>query len=108
MTKKYFYITLFLLGFFSFGFSQEARTKGTDSVIDGLTVYPNPNNTGKLYITTSANDSKKVEIYDVLGKKVVDTTLFSKELNVSNLKQGVYILKIKEGEATATRKLIIN
>jgi hypothetical protein len=51
--------------------------------------------------------NKEVAIYDVLGKKVLQSTMTSKELNVSSLSPGVYIIKIKEGEATATRKLII-
>jgi len=33
--------------------------------------------------------------------------LNSKELNISALSPGVYIIKIKEGESTATRKLIV-
>jgi hypothetical protein len=49
-----------------------------------------------------------VEIFNVLGKKVLETVITSKEVNVNNLTAGVYIIKIKEGEATATRKLIIN
>jgi hypothetical protein len=44
----------------------------------------------------------------VLGKKVIDDNLYTKELNISNLNPGVYIIKIKEGEASATRKLIVN
>jgi Secretion system C-terminal sorting domain len=79
-----------------------------DPIIEGLSVYPNPNNTGKVYITTKLNLEKKVEIFDVLGKKIIDVVLFAKELNISQLNPGVYIIKIKEGEATATRKLIIN
>jgi hypothetical protein len=43
----------------------------------------------------------------VLGKKVFQATINSKELNISSISPGVYIIKIKEGEATATRKLII-
>ena len=51
---------------------------------------------------------KKIEIFDVLGKKVFETISASKEINVSALTAGVYIIKVKEGEATATRKLIVN
>ena len=51
--------------------------------------------------------SKEITIFDVLGKSVLNTTLNSKELNVSSLSPGVYIIKIREGEATATRKLIV-
>ena len=73
-----------------------------------MSLYPNPNNTGKVYITSRLNLDKKVEVFDVLGKKVIDITLYTKELNISNLNPGVYIIKIKEGEASATRKLIVN
>ena len=41
-------------------------------------------------------------------QKVLEIVITSKEVNISNLTAGVYIIKIKEGEATATRKLIIN
>jgi hypothetical protein len=50
---------------------------------------------------------KEVIIFDILGKIVLQSTITSKELNVSSLSPGVYMIKIKEGDATATRKLII-
>ena len=53
------------------------------------------------------SDSKEVIIFDILGKIVLQSTITSKELNVSSLSPGVYMIKIKEGDATATRKLII-
>jgi hypothetical protein len=37
----------------------------------------------------------------------MQTMLNSRELNVSNLTSGVYIIKINEKTASATRKLII-
>lgn len=93
-------------------FAQEGKSSGVaksqEPTIEGLSLYPNPNNTGKVFITSKLNLDKKVEIFDVLGKKVIDVTLYTKELNISNLNPGVYIIKIKEGDASATRKLIIN
>ncbi len=74
--------------------------------IAGLKVYPNPVTNGKLFITTDANVEKTVAIYDVLGKQVVNTTA-TEFVNVSNLKGGVYIVKISEEGKTATRKLVI-
>lgn len=112
MKKNYIYFLL--LFFFSFSASvvaQDSRSsvnKTQDPTIEGLNVYPNPNNTGKVFITSKLNLDKKVEIFDVLGKKVIDVTLYSKELNITNLNPGVYIIKIKEGDASSTRKLIIN
>lgn len=98
---------------FSFGLqAQENKfsvaTKTQEPTIEGLSIYPNPVNTGKIYITSKSSLDKKVEIFNVLGKKVLESVITSKEVNVSNLTAGVYFIKIKEGEATATRKLIIN
>ena len=112
MAKNYIYIILFFLSFSISALAQESRNSSSarsqEPTIEGLSLYPNPNNTGKVYITSRLNLDKKVEIFDVLGKKVIDTTLYTKELNISNLNPGVYIIKIKEGEASATRKLIVN
>ena len=86
----------------------DATNKTQEPIIEGLTIYPNPTSGGKIYISSKLSLDKKVEIFNVLGKKVLETVITSKEVNVSNLTAGVYIIKIKEGEATATRKLIIN
>ncbi|MFV8358297.1 T9SS type A sorting domain-containing protein, partial [Flavobacterium sp. XS1P32] len=73
----------------------------------GLSLYPNPVSNGKVYITTKNDLDKEIIIFDVLGKKVMQTMLNSRELNVSILTSGVYIIKINEKDASATRKLII-
>lgn len=74
--------------------------------IQGLKVYPNPVTNGTFYINTNADSTKEVVVYDVLGKQVVKTTT-NNAVNVSNLKGGVYIVKITEEGKTATRKLVI-
>jgi hypothetical protein len=112
MVKNYIYIILLFLTFSWSANAQEGKnnsiSKSQEPTIEGLSLYPNPNNTGKVYITSRFNLDKKVEVFDVLGKKVIDIALFSNELNISNLNPGVYIIKIKEGDASATRKLIVN
>ena len=72
------------------GFAQESKIQANDV----LGFYPNPVSNGKIYITSKTTLEKEILIFDVLGKKVLQTTLTSKEL-------------ISEGDATATRKLII-
>lgn len=111
MNKKLFYITSILILFFAMTVSaQEAKqsSKSQDnSGIEGLNLYPNPVNNGKVYITSKNDLDKSIIIFDVLGKKALQATISVKELNVSDLSPGVYIIKINEGEATATRKLIV-
>lgn len=107
MIKKYFYIILIFSVLFAFeGYSQV--NKSQEPTIEGLTIYPNPVNSGKIYITSKSSLDKKIEIFDVLGKKVLETVTSTKEVNISNLSAGIYIIKIKEGDSSATRKLIIN
>jgi len=88
-----------------------AYTLGTASVnrneIQNFTMYPNPVEDGKLFINTANNSIKKIQIFDVLGKQIFSTYLSGKELNVSKLNSGIYILKIIEEDKTATRKLVI-
>ena len=70
-------------------------------------MYPNPVSNGKVYISTKNDSDKEIIIFDLLGKKVLQTMLSTRELNISNLIPGVYIIKINEDNATATRKLIV-
>ncbi|RYJ52989.1 T9SS type A sorting domain-containing protein [Flavobacterium petrolei] len=111
MAKNYFYIIIVLVLLFSLSVSAQEtkpqpRTQET-ATIEGLSLYPNPVSNGKVYISTKNDLDKEIIIFDVLGKKVLQTTISSRELNVSNLSSGVYIIKINEKEASATRKLII-
>ncbi len=110
MLKKYFYIILFLISFTTttvVGQESKSSQKSIETSIEGLSFYPNPVTNGKVYISSKLNADKQIAIFDVLGKKVLQTLLSSKELNVASLSPGVYIIKIEEGDATATRKLIV-
>nr|WP_294929654.1 T9SS type A sorting domain-containing protein [uncultured Flavobacterium sp.] len=111
MAKNYFYITLLLAFFFTVSSSaQDSRQspKTRDAVnIEGLDLYPNPVTNGKVYITSKNDLQKEIIIFDVLGKKVLQTHLATKELNIPDLTPGVYIIKISEQNNSATRKLIV-
>lgn len=111
MLKNYFYIATLLGFFFTFSASaqetkQQPKLQET-TVIEGLNLFPNPVSNGKVYITSKNDLEKEIIIFDVLGKKVLQTLISSRELNISNLSPGVYIIKINEGGASATRKLIV-
>jgi hypothetical protein len=111
MKKNYFYSAILLVFFFSLSLSaqetkQQQKLQET-TTIEGLNLYPNPVSNGKVYISSRNDLDKEIIIFDVLGKKVLQTMISSKELNISNLNSGVYIIKINEGLATATRKLIV-
>ena len=107
MSKNYLYILLIFFVLSSYSAAAQDSKSQNNTVIEGLNFYPNPVSNGKVYVSSKLGLEKEIVIFDVLGKKVYQTTLVTKELNIATLAPGVYIIKIKENEATATRKLII-
>jgi len=100
--KNFYFVLLFLC--FSFGFAQQSQG---ESDIEGLKLYPNPVTSDKIFISTAQNGAKQVSIFDVLGTKVMETTILGRELSLSDLDKGVYIMRVVEKDKVATRKLII-
>jgi len=61
-----------------------------------IQIYPNPT-TGQLIINNEQLTIKNVEIYDVVGKKLVSQFTFHDshiEIDISHLANGLYFLKI--------------
>lgn len=101
---------LFLISFQGFSQSEMRNISAQQqNNIEGLSIYPNPVSNGKLYIyiTSKRNLTKTIEVYNVLGKRISATVLTGKELSISELGTGVYILKITENNISETRKLVI-
>lgn len=73
--------------------------------IQGLNVYPNPAK-DFVYVHSESGLEKQVQIFDMTGKKVLNTNTNS-QIDISNLKKGIYVMRIKENGKEATKKLII-
>lgn len=93
----------------AFSGTVEPTVAGIDTQdIAGLKLFPNPLTAGAtLNITSNNNADKAVAIFDILGKQVFNGSTVRGTVNTSNLTAGVYIVKITEGNETATRKLIV-
>lgn len=68
-------------------------------------VYPNPS-TGQFYIT-GINDAN-IDIFNISGQKVAEYKNSNGKMNLSNLKNGVYFLKINSGESIITKRISIS
>lgn len=77
---------------------------------NSFVVYPNPT-TSKIYITSKENVGT-YEIYNTLGQKVgegaFNDSLNDKELDLSNLQNGLYILNLRGTNFNKTVKIIKN
>jgi hypothetical protein len=77
----------------------------TENNIDNnFKISPNPATDN--FTIEMENEVKSVEIYSLQGHKVM--TASSKEINVSILSKGIYLIRIEDSNnAIATQKLII-
>ena len=91
-------------------------TYGQDNALENVTsdtkestfkLYPNPATNGIVYITTPANSTKEIIIYDAFGEIVLTDRIKIKALNISRLVTGVYVLQVTENNETMTRKLVV-
>lgn len=57
---------------------------------------------------TSKTTIDKVEIYNIIGNKVLSTTTNTNKLETSNLPKGIYLLTVYSGTKKGTKKLMID
>lgn len=75
--------------------------------VSKFNLYPNPSNTGVVNITSTGSETIQATVFDILGKQVLNAAVANGRLDVSPLNTGVYIVKLTQGAATTTKKLII-
>ncbi|NBC58944.1 MAG: T9SS type A sorting domain-containing protein [Bacteroidetes bacterium] len=79
-----------------------------DFTTNNFSLYPNPVNNGSFNIKSQNTEAFNLEVYNVLGKRVLEFNQIQDEvINVSQLKSGVYLVKITQNESSTTKKLII-
>lgn len=91
--------------------NSSSRTGNSQSLVSEvqedalIELYPNPaENVAYLNLDAAA----KVTVYDLQGKAVIAPFVYDNSgINVSNLKSGIYIVFIKSGDQSLTRKMTI-
>ncbi|MDA9289573.1 T9SS type A sorting domain-containing protein [Polaribacter sp.] len=79
-----------------------------DQDLVSLNMYPNP--ASDVLNISAQNTINTVEIYNVLGQKVIRMNIedTSAEINVSNLNAGIYLIKYEINNRTSTKKFVKN
>jgi predicted extracellular nuclease len=80
-----------------------------NNAIIGFATYPNPVSDGILNISSASGSVKNLTIFNLLGKQVLSSSFsgVNKNIDVSSINTGMYILKVTEEGKIATKKLII-
>ena len=87
------------------GISAKSTESTKSSVIDDITIYPNPVNT---VVSIKGAQYSTINIYDIRGKKLIEEEALTndEELDLSSLPSGVYYAQIKGLRNTSIIKLI--
>ena len=104
--KKIYFILLMVFAFTLSG-QENLENQGPNNEIVGFKLYPNPTFNDVVYITTKDNGVKDILVYDLFGEIVLKEITTYKELNISKLDAGVYIVQVTENSKTISRKLVV-
>ena len=107
-------------GNLAFNFEDVTQTLGIEEVGESIAfgIYPNPvRSDKKINIVFDVNkvnkNENKIEIYNLSGQKVLATSItnslgfYNKEINLSSLNSGIYMLKFTSGNYQKTKKIVI-
>ncbi|WP_400077436.1 T9SS type A sorting domain-containing protein [Winogradskyella sp. R77965] len=73
-----------------------------------FTVYPNPANTNITIKSSDQTQIDSVELYNVLGSRVFTANnLINNSIDVSEMANGVYLLKVNSGANSVTKRIVI-
>jgi len=79
-----------------------------DNFADQVQLYPNPVSNAAVTINTPFPGAKQVTVFDILGKKLIDTEVNGNQLDLTSLQGGVYFLRLSQNGISVTKKLVIN
>ena len=86
---------------------QEDTLSTVDATVLDMRIYPNPSNGSFVTIQTPVNGVKYVEVFDITGKRLMNTSLSANTLDVSSMSAGMYLVKVTIEGQSKTSKLII-
>jgi len=92
----------------------EVGIESTSQTLNGLNVYPNPNNgILNLELNSNTNSPLSLQVMNVNGKLVYETQIENpsgqktNQLNLQELPNGIYLLQFKQADQRLHKKLVI-
>lgn len=84
---------------------QNTASIAEDSFENSIKVYPNPTNDSINIKTQTTID--KVEVYNILGARILTLTKNTDAVDVSSFESGIYVLKLTSGISHTFRKIVV-
>ena len=79
----------------------------TINATENLEFYPNPVTNGYLNLTNSGNSTKSIEIFDVVGKKVLSQQTLLSKVDVTMLNPGIYVIKVSADNQILSSRFVV-
>ncbi|MBE0654545.1 MAG: T9SS type A sorting domain-containing protein [Bacteroidales bacterium] len=95
-------------GILNVGAAIVTSVRGSESINDAINLYPNP--VEDMLIINNLRGSNQVKVYDLVGKEVYSAGIKQEgqvELNVNELKTGVYMISIQNENGSRSVKKFI-
>ncbi len=106
-------------GDLSFNYEDVTSTLGIEEVVEGISfgVYPNPSTDKKINLLYDVDklstNTNEVSVYAITGQQVFKAALknnsgfYTKNIDLSSLNNGVYVLRFRSGDSTINKKIIL-
>jgi len=72
-----------------------------------MRIYPNPVDGNFVTILSPVNGTKYIEVFDINGRRVMDTAINNNTLDVSSINSGFYMIKVTVEGQSKISKLVI-
>ena len=81
----------------------------SDSFNDRLefSIYPTPLTNGRLQIKTESTLLKHIQIYNILGEVVFETSTYFDTLELFSLDTGIYMFHLTQGDQSGIKRLVV-
>jgi len=76
------------------------------NVLD-MRIYPNPVDGNYVTILSPVNGTKYVQVFDINGRRVMDTSINNNTLDVSSINSGFYMIKVTIDGQSKISKLVV-
>ena len=87
---------------------EASSTLGIDDVdLSDLKIYPNPVDGNYVTILSPVNGTKYIQVFDIMGRRVMDTSINGNTLDVSLINSGYYMIKVTiDGQSKISRLVV--
>ena len=79
---------------------------GDISTMNNAYFYPNPTKNELFLSATDIQAVTNIEIYDLLGKKILEQKNYTSAINIAHLPQGIYLLSFYENDVKKVSKIV--